>query len=668
MFRFFHKIPLRITLVVPFIVQLIIVTGLIGFLSWQSSSKSVKEVARQLREEISARVTGHLKNFLALPHLANRFTANALIIGDLKTHESIEREVHFWSVLQSFDALNNTFFGTALGDLYGARRVQGKLQLTLKNTDTGGALHYYNSNEVGRRTELLEQIPGYAAQQRPWFQSAVAKGQSWSEVYADVSGRGLAITAVEPIYKENRLEGVVGSALLLTGIEHFLGSVKVGKSGQIFIIEPSGLLLATSKGDSLISNSNNSPLHRVPANESANPLVVSTAQFLETTFGDLSSIEKTHQLDFTFKDEKQFLQVTPLSDEWGLKVLVVVVVPQSDFLGEITNTLHVTLWLSGIALILALIAGLLTARWIAKPLLHLNKSAKELAQGKWEEHECIPLEREDEVGQLSDSFCSMAKQLKESFLTLEDKVVRRTRDIAEKNVQLERLNQDKNEFLGIAAHDLKNPLSAIKGLSEEIADYGTEMERKEIIDYANKIQRASHKMFQLITTLLDVNAIESGKMNIALHFSDLLPIVKSIIEDYQMRANAKQIQLYFEFETQPYLTWIDNNLAHQILENLISNAVKYSFFGQEIWVRLKDQEEFVYCEVQDNGPGLSKEDQLKLFGKFTRLSPRPTGDEHSTGLGLFIVKKLAEAMHAEIGCRSSQGEGSTFFVAFRKKP
>jgi len=668
MLRFFHKIPLRITLVVPFIFQLIIVAGLIGFLSWQSSSKSVKEVARQLREEISIRVTGHLSSFLEIPHNANRFTANALLAGSLKIDDPIERETHFWGVLQSFDALNNSFFGTTLGDLYGARRVQDQLQITLKNTETGGALNYYSSNEIGRKIDLIDQIQGYAAQQRPWFQSAVSNGRSWSEVYADVSGRGLAITAVEPIYKENRLQGVVGSALLLTGIEEFLSSVKIGKTGQIFIIEPSGLLLATSKGDSLISQSNNSPLHRVPANESTNPLVVNTAQFLETTFGDLSSIERTHQLDFTFKNEKQFIQVTPLSDKWGLKVLVVVVVPQSDFLGEITNNLHVTLWLSGIALILALIAGLLTARWIAKPLLHLNRSAKELARGKWEEHECIPLEREDEVGQLSQSFCSMAEQLKESFLNLEDKVARRTQDIAEKNVQLERLNQDKNEFLGIAAHDLKNPLSAIKGLSEEIADYGAEMDRKEIIDYANKIQRASHKMFQLITTLLDVNAIESGKMNISLHISDLLPIVKLIVEDYQLRAQAKQIQLYFEYDELSYLTWIDINLAHQILENLISNAVKYSFFGQEIWVRLKNQEEFVCCEVQDKGPGLSKEDQLKLFGKFTRLSPRPTGDEHSTGLGLFIVKKLAEVIYAKIGCCSSQGEGSTFFVAFRKKP
>jgi len=670
MLRFLHKIPLRVTLVVPFILQLMIVAGLIVFLSWQSSSRAVKEVASQLREEITAKVSGHLSNFLSQPHLANRLTSNALLSGNLKVDAlTTERETYYWGLLRSFDALNNTFFGTPMGDLYGARRIKGKLQLTLKNSETGGALNYYESNEFGRRADLIEQVQGYAAQQRPWFQSAVQRGHAgWSGVYADVSGQGLAITAVEPIYKENRLQGVLGSALLLTGIEDFLSRLKIGKTGQVFIIEPTGLLLATSKGDLLISDSNNLPIHRITAHESNNPLMVSTAQFLEDTFGNLAAIEKPQQLDFVFENEKQFLQVTPLNDEWGLKLLVVVVIPQSDFLGEITANLYVTFWLISISLLLALVAGLITARWITKPLLHLNKSAKELAQGHWEKHACIPLAREDEVGQLSHSFCSMAEQLRESFLNLEDKVQRRTRDIAEKNLQLERLNQDKNEFLGIAAHDLKNPLSAIKGLSEEISDYGSDMNRKEIIDYAKKIQRASHKMFQLITTLLDVNAIESGKMNIVPKMGDLLPVVKSIVEDYQNRAQAKQIELHFETDQKSYLSWIDDDVAHQILENLISNAVKYSPFGRQAWIRLREEKDLVYCEVEDQGPGLSLEDQQKLFGKFTRLSPRPTGDEHSTGLGLFIVKKLAETMNATIGCRSEQGKGSTFFVAFRKNP
>ena len=102
----------------------------------------------------------------------------------------------------------------------------------------------------------------------------------------------------------------------------------------------------------------------------------------------------------------------------------------------------------------------------------------------------------------------------------------------------------------------------------------------------------------------------------------------------------------------------------QVLENLVSNAVKYSPPGKNIFVRLKRHAEAVRVEVQDEGPGLSAEDQKKLFGKFARLSAKPTGGEHSTGLGLSIVKKMVEAMNGRVWCESELGRGATFIVEF----
>ena len=102
----------------------------------------------------------------------------------------------------------------------------------------------------------------------------------------------------------------------------------------------------------------------------------------------------------------------------------------------------------------------------------------------------------------------------------------------------------------------------------------------------------------------------------------------------------------------------------QVLENLVSNAVKYSPPGKNIFVRLQHSAEAVRCEVQDEGPGLSPEDQKKLFGKFARLSAKPTGGEHSTGLGLSIVKKMVEAMNGKVWCESELGKGATFIVEF----
>ena len=109
---------------------------------------------------------------------------------------------------------------------------------------------------------------------------------------------------------------------------------------------------------------------------------------------------------------------------------------------------------------------------------------------------------------------------------------------------------------------------------------------------------------------------------------------------------------------------MDTSVAVQVLENLVSNAVKYSPPGKDIFVRLQKRAEAVRVEVQDQGPGLSAEDQKKLFGKFARLSAKPTGGEHSTGLGLSIVKKMVEAMNGQVWCESELGRGATFTVEF----
>jgi len=232
------------------------------------------------------------------------------------------------------------------------------------------------------------------------------------------------------------------------------------------------------------------------------------------------------------------------------------------------------------------------------------------------------------------------------------------------NAKLIRLNQEKNEFLGIVAHDLKNPLSAIKGWAEEIEDACDEMTRKELIDFSQKIQLASQKMYTLTTNLLDVNAIESNKIDICLEKVDVYPIVSYLSHYYSRLAETKNISLTFNSNEHVFPAYVDANFAHQVLDNVISNAVKYSPLGQKVDIRLLHKEGKIRCEVQDQGPGLNENDKKKLFGKFSRLSARPTGGEHSTGLGLFIVKKLIDALHGDVWCETEEGKGACFILEF----
>lgn len=233
-----------------------------------------------------------------------------------------------------------------------------------------------------------------------------------------------------------------------------------------------------------------------------------------------------------------------------------------------------------------------------------------------------------------------------------------------KNQDLVRLNQDKNEFLGIAAHDLKNPLSAIQGLSEEIETNFDELSKEEIVEFAGLITSSSRRMFALISNLLDVSAIESGKFDFHFEHIDLLPILQHIIDTYQKAATVKHIQIHLDTTAKTCFAYVDRDTAYQILDNLISNAVKYSPWHRAIYISLQAEETFIRCVVKDEGPGLSHGDQQKLFNKFSRLSNQPTNNEHSTGLGLFIVKKLVEAIRAEVWCESEVGQGATFIVRF----
>jgi two-component system sensor histidine kinase/response regulator len=224
--------------------------------------------------------------------------------------------------------------------------------------------------------------------------------------------------------------------------------------------------------------------------------------------------------------------------------------------------------------------------------------------------------------------------------------------------------QQKNEFLSMAVHDLKNPLSVIQTVADMVKNYFDEMSKEQILELMDNISTGSRQMFDLVKDILEINVIESGKKNLSLSILNLLPILQGFIRQFNETAKEKDIQLHFKYQEEPHYALVDDNAIRRVFDNLISNAIKYSPYGKHIYVHLSQNENHVRCEIQDEGPGLSDSDQQKLYSQFTRLTPKPTGDEHSTGLGLFIVKKVVEAMQGKIWCESILGEGATFIVEF----
>ncbi len=234
------------------------------------------------------------------------------------------------------------------------------------------------------------------------------------------------------------------------------------------------------------------------------------------------------------------------------------------------------------------------------------------------------------------------------------------------NRKLIELNDDKNEILGIVAHDLKNPLSGIQLTAENIKRYFHKMTPDSTLLSVEKIESAAKQMFGLVTNLLGVNALDSGKIEFRLEIVNLPELTKSVVEEFHERARHKNITITFSAGSEPMLIHVDRERMREVLDNLISNAVKYSPFDRNVWVRVRTIGKRAVLEIQDQGPGLTETDKSRLFEKFSRLSAKPTGGESSSGLGLSIAKKLVEAMNGKITCESTAGNGATFIVEFPK--
>jgi signal transduction histidine kinase len=237
-------------------------------------------------------------------------------------------------------------------------------------------------------------------------------------------------------------------------------------------------------------------------------------------------------------------------------------------------------------------------------------------------------------------------------------------DLASSNERLVHLNNEKNEFLGIAAHDLKNPLTVILGNAELMRM----TDNTQISGRCNdSIILAATRMRDLIGTLLDANAIEQGKFISKIEHCDINDLVTQCVESNRATADRKNILMRVGISDTLWAK-ADRAATMQVFDNLISNALKFSPPQTTIHIHTMPEKDFILVNVRDEGPGINAEDQKKMFQKFSRLTARPTGGESSNGLGLSIVKRLVDTMGGTIQCQSTPGLGTNFMVRLPSCP
>ncbi|EAW39334.1 response regulator [Lyngbya sp. PCC 8106] len=415
-----RRVPLRTVLIVPFMIQLLATVGLTGYLSWRNGQRAVNDVASQLCNEVTQRVQLHLKDYLEKPNLITRINHRSARLGILSFEDKQFSEYLLWEQIQLFNSVYAIYFGSESGEfVYVKRDVDGSY--VAKQVEFPPERYSYRLDEQGSRNKFLG-IDEYDPRVRPWYVNTIlTEKPNWSKIYTFTGGE-LGITASNLFYdSQGNFRGVIGVDIVLSLVSDYLAkSINISENSQVFIVERSGLLVATSTEEEAFTVSQNDPqAQRLEAINSENPLTAETAKHLIERYEHLSQIKQSQQLDFQTNGQRKFVQVVPYQDQLGLNWLIVVVVPEDDFMEKIQANTRTTILLCLVAFMIAFGIGILTAQWVTKPILGLNRAAKAISEGKWNYQ--VDSSHCDEVRELAESFHCMAEQLQDYFTTLEAK-------------------------------------------------------------------------------------------------------------------------------------------------------------------------------------------------------------------------------------------------------
>jgi PAS domain S-box-containing protein len=447
-------LPLVLIIIVPFVLQMVTVVGLTAWLAFRNGQKATSTMAEQARTEVSNRIQQHLNTYLDEPFEITKQNINSFTLGELNVGNKLALERHFALQLNRQHSVSQIYVGLPNGDIALAGFLEDD-SIVSKTTDKFPQRQVYALDDRGNRTKFLKVLPNYDARTRPWFKKAITtKKPTWSEIYTFTQGE-IGITAAQPFYdRQDNFQGVMAVDLLLGQISDFLRKIEVSANSQTFIIERSGLIVATSTSEKpymfVKDAQGNSLARRIKATESKNKLTNATATFLVDRFGTLQNIDRAYQLDFKMGEKLQFVQVLPYRDERNLDWLTVVVMPEDDFMAEINTNTRNTFILCLVALGVTIALGILTSRWIAKPISRLSRASQELAllfESTNPEEEALNRDVKatsiSELEGLARSFNQMAGKLRESFAALkannaelEIRVATRTAELSSTEAEL----------------------------------------------------------------------------------------------------------------------------------------------------------------------------------------------------------------------------------------
>lgn len=420
------RLPLRTVIFIPIILEIIGVIGIVGYLSFQNGQKSINNLSNQLLSSTTNLVQENIKSYTNLAIQLNKFNLKAIQERqiDLKNPEEILKV--FYNQVFIFEKINFIYWGDRNGNFSGISRIVGNndsISIVVSNQSTNYHTRFYEDLGQGKKGKILQESQKkYDPRIRPWYKIAEKEKQlTWTKIYGAFDSNIRIVTNSNPIYDEEGVfQGVIGVDVYSHRLNNFLKKIEIGKKGQIFITDRSGFLVASSTETSEYFHQNNTSDEKFKITNINDKINREVSKFLLTYFdNNLNLIKEKLSFKLKLEQENYFVQVSPIKDNYGLDWLIIIVVPESDFMEQIHANNRNTFILCIIALIFTIFISDLISKWIAIPILKLNKAAKEISAGNLQQ--TIQINRSDEVGQLSKSFNLMAAQLKESFAKLKAK-------------------------------------------------------------------------------------------------------------------------------------------------------------------------------------------------------------------------------------------------------
>ena len=741
------SIPLRLILVVPFVLQIFAAVGLVGYLSFKNGQQALNDVANQLIDKASQQVDEHLTIYLALPQELSQLNADAISAGQLNLNNQRANEQYLWRQAKAFKDI--TYIGYVLTDGREAgagRWINGVDLLVYENLIGDGKASEYVADNRGNRVKLLQSY-----EFDPWTQQgskdAARLGKPiWGPIFTFEPPENLQITeagkalqtqnptsnigfeyyvglpARYPIYDQNGKQlGIIAIDLLLTNISEFLRNLKVSSSGQVFIIERDGMLVGSSSKHSILHKVNGKA-ERFSVLKSPDPLIRSIAGELQKRFKNFQFIQDNQELNITFNGKHQFVQVTPWRDKYGLDWLVVVTMPESDFMAQINANTRTTILLCLAALAVAILLGMYTASWITNPILRLSQASEAIAVGKL--NQIVEETQVNELNILARSFNRMAQQLRDSFAALEKtnqqleqtnevlevRVTQRTEELSQtlhelQQMQSQLVQNEKMSALGqmIAgiAHEINNPVNFIHGNLTHVNQYTQDL--LQVLEAYKQHYANPPKSLQELLDEIDINFITEDLTKILQSMKVGTTRIREIVlslrsfsrldeaefkeadlhegidntlmilqHRFQATNKQKQIKVIKEYGQLPSVECYAGQL-NQVFMNLIANAIDVleeievtnNFQVPTIWIHTQlTDENKVLISIRDNGVGIPEDIRSKLFNPFFTTKAVGKG----TGLGLSISYQIVEKHRGKLWCDSILGQGTKFVIEIPLKP